>query len=96
MFAAIGGVCPKTKLWNDMQERDCRTFEEFCTRAESTCVLRMLRRPFGKLTPSPKTPKTRKTRRENTRSLSRMTKNDSNLRIELQQLYYPGVPTIPI
>ena len=27
-------VHPKTKLWNDLQERDCRTLEEFYARDE--------------------------------------------------------------
>ena len=34
LFAAMSEICPKTKLWNDLQERDCRTFEEFYARAE--------------------------------------------------------------
>ena len=29
LFASMGGGCPKTKLWKDLQERDCRTLEEF-------------------------------------------------------------------
>ena len=90
LFTAMGGVYPKTKLWNDLQERDCRTFEEFSANAEKYLHLRMLKRPWGKLTPPPKTPKIR---RGNTRSLSRMTRNGSDLRIPLHQLYFPGIPT---
>ena len=47
-FYLLQGVefCLKTKLWNDMEERDCRTLEEFYARVKSTYVLRMPRRPW--------------------------------------------------
>ena len=39
LFVAMGGVRLKTKLWNDLQKRDCKTLEEFYAMAEKyLCV----------------------------------------------------------
>ena len=48
LFAAMGGVRPKTKLWNDLQERDCRTLEEFYARAEKHLRVENAEEALGK------------------------------------------------
>ena len=48
LFAAMGGVRPKTKLWNDLQKRDCRTFEEFYARTEKYLRVENAEEALGK------------------------------------------------
>ena len=60
LFAAMGGVCPKTKLWNDLQERDCRTLEEFYARAEKYLRVENTEEALGKTDSPIKNPKDKK------------------------------------
>ena len=48
LFYAMGGVRPKTKLWNDLQERDCRTLEEFYAKAEKYLCVENVEEALGK------------------------------------------------
>ena len=83
----MGGVRPKTKLWNDLQKKDCKTLEEFYAKTEKYLCVENAEGALGKAEPLPKTPRTRKKRKGNLKSLSRMIRNGSDLRIALHQLY---------
>ena len=56
----MGGVRPKTKIWNDLQERDCRTFEEFYARAEKYLRIENAEEALGKTDSPIKNPKDKK------------------------------------
>ena len=60
LFAAMSGVCLKTKLWNDLQERDCRALEEFYARAEKYLRIENTEEALGKIDSSTKNPKENK------------------------------------
>ena len=44
----MGGVCSKAKLWNDLQERDCRTREEFYARDKKYIRIENVEEAMGK------------------------------------------------
>ena len=44
----MGGFHLKTKVWNDMQERDCRILEEFYTMAEKYLHVENAEEALGK------------------------------------------------
>ena len=48
LFTATGGVYPKTKLWNNLHKRDCRTFEEFYARVEKYLCVENAEEALGK------------------------------------------------
>ena len=48
VFAVMSGVRPKTKLWNDLQERDYRTLEEFYAKAEKYLRVENAKEALGK------------------------------------------------
>ena len=60
LFAAMGRVCSKTKLWNNLQERDCRTLEEFYARAEKYLCLKNTEEALGKTDSPTKNPEDKK------------------------------------
>ena len=60
LFAAMGGVCPNTKLWNDLQERDCRTLEEFYAIFEKYLCIENTNEALGKTNSPIKNPKDKK------------------------------------
>ena len=60
----MGGVRPKTKLWNDLQERDCRTLEEFYARAEKYLRVKNTEEALGKTNSPIKDPKDKKEKKK--------------------------------
>ena len=73
LFAAMGGVLLKTKLWNDLQERDCRTLEDFYARAEKYLCVENAKKALGK-TDSPI--KNRKDKKKKKRKTEESKPND--------------------
>ena len=45
----MGGVHPKTKLWHNLQEKDCRTLKEFYARAEKYLRVENVEEALGKV-----------------------------------------------
>ena len=68
LFAAMGGVHPKIKLWNDLQERDCRTLEEFYARVEKYLRVENVEEALGKADSPTKNSKDKKRKHEELKS----------------------------
>ena len=67
----MGGVHPKTKLWNDLQEIDYRTLEEFYARAQKYLLVENVDEALGKaysLTKNSKDKKEKKRKPEESKS----------------------------
>ena len=87
LFAAMGGVRPKTKLWKNLQEMDYRTLEEFYAWVEKYRRFENAEEALGKANPPTKNSKDKK---EKKRKLEESKPNDQNgndLRIVLHQLH---------
>ena len=69
----MGGVPPKTQLWNDLQERDYRTLEEFYARDEKYLFIENVEVALGKADYPTKNSKDKK---EKKRKLKESKSND--------------------
>ena len=56
----MGGVCPKTKLWNNLKERDYMTLKEFYVRAEKYLRVENVEEAQGKANSPTKNSKDKK------------------------------------
>ena len=60
----MGGVYPKTKLWNNLQERDSTTLEEFYAKAEKYLCVENANEALGKADSPTKNSKDKKRKQE--------------------------------
>ena len=74
----MGGVCPKSKLWNDLQERDCRALEEFYVRAEKYLHVENTVEAFEKIDSPIKSPKEDKKEKRRKNEESKKRKNEES------------------